>query len=236
MRCGAVWCGAARRGVAWRGVAQVERRESASSLLLLFWERLVGGVERGVTIMGGKRQVRSGAQRVGKSGFPRGWQGERSRVKSSLVDSRRHSGEPATVLVCAWCCEDACGEGVGASSVYREWVGCFVRPWGGEGRFVRRTSPFARVTHLLAAGISRFSAGGSTVRVIGNGISIHFVTLLLAVTRIYALTFYLAFCKLYRYRKTNVFSNIVSKIISMSRVLTKEYDCTFLFGYRLREK
>lgn len=37
--------------------------------------------------------ARRGEDWVGKSwGFPRGWQGERSRVKSSIVDSRRHSG------------------------------------------------------------------------------------------------------------------------------------------------
>ena len=124
------------------------------------------GAECGLSFGGRTRRGRS----VGVSSW---LAGERSRVLSTHGDTAGNQ-QPSSSCVRLvlrrrlrlWPCRGGGrGGSVGASSVYRGWVGRFVRLWGGEGRFVRRTSPFARVTHLPAAGISRISAGGSTVRI-----------------------------------------------------------------------
>lgn len=93
--------------------------------------------------------------RVGKSwGFPRGWQGERSRVKSSIVDSRRHSGRTDNRLrVCSAVGKTLAGR-ILALRLNRDagrWREC---SWSteGRGRTLRQTSEPNPMCDSLACG------------------------------------------------------------------------------------
>lgn len=85
------WPNIIRSPLYWSNAAQVEPMRIYAEFTASLLGK--GSIGEGSEEWRASVWVRRGEDRVGKSwGFPRGWQGERSRVKSSIVDSRRHSG------------------------------------------------------------------------------------------------------------------------------------------------